>query len=63
MPSATATPSATPSGTAYVETGSISARSAIEPNGTIGASKYTRVPSSTPTPSLPATDGSGGLPA
>ena len=63
MPSATATPSATPSGTSYVCEESTSARCAIEPNGTTGPSKYTRAPSTSPTPSRPATDGSGGLPA
>ena len=63
IPSATATPSSTPSGTSYAACASISVRSAIEPYGAIGVSKYTRLPSSTPTPSRPATDGSGGAPA
>jgi hypothetical protein len=39
-----------------------SVRSAIEPYGATGWSKKTRRPSTVPTPSLPATDGSGGGP-
>ena len=65
IPSAAASPSSIPSGSSCSASSATSARGAIDPNGSTAISKYTRRPSpaTRPTPSCPATDGSGGGPA
>jgi hypothetical protein len=61
MPSATASPSSSPSGTSNSESAGTSVRCAIEPNGATQPLNQTRRPSAVPTPSRPATEGNGGL--